>query len=566
MKKTIALLLVLVCVIPMFGGVLKGKVLDESGIPIAFAMVSADEGTRKAKEATTDFDGEYKIHLSGGEHIIKVYFIGYETLTETINVRGKVEKDFVLKPMTAPPMAEAESDPNPSQPTSQPAAQPASQPAKEQNSNNPQVNYNNDKGKVLSTLPLVGPTSGEFYAGHFNGKPIADGKHAPVKNREMNVYWELDTENYVIALTYPCPDGGGHGIINYWGVTFYLGNGQKITSKKNSGWYHASNNVKHEAIYAIPLLDYQSDNITISSINLPEQTGERNWDGYWTKYQDHMLQINYTLPIDVKEAKAYCLFNRAKRASLKDAVAYLKDCTNEDYCQGVKDEIVNKKIQNISDVVYCLDNYPQLKDMLEQKTYWYINSMADCETYLRYYGASAHAGVDDKVFHYVDLSNNAGDCDTYLQYFPNGSHKATVVAQKAEINCYNAAKNGGKAECLAYLKKYPNGRFATEIKNKKEVLVGLEKREAQIKKNSNKSLWKLGNKLCNCTDYGIIMVTLDQWNEDHSSFKGIVTSSPKISYNGDFLLKGNYVWFEPKNWHKCLDDEIETSLKQDKSF
>ena len=113
---------------------------------------------------------------------------------------------------------------------------------------------------------------------------------------------------------------------------------------------------------------------------------------------------------------------------------------------------------------------------------------------------------------------------------------------------------------------YPKGRFTSEIQNKKDGIVKEEHRQAQIKVNSNKGIWKLGNKLCNCTSDGIIMATLDQWNEDQSSFKGIIAASPGGLFQGDLLQKGNQLWFETKDWHKCLDDEVEYALNHDKSL
>ena len=75
----------------------------------------------------------------------------------------------------------------------------------------------------------------------------------------------------------------------------------------------------------------------------------------------------------------------------------------------------------------------------------------------------------------------------------------------------------------------------------------------------------MGNKICHCDSYGITMVTLDQWNEDKSMFKGIVIASPGGLYEGNILQKGNQLWIEPKGWHKCLDSDINYALTNDKS-
>ena len=96
MKKIIVLLLVLVS-IPVFGGVLKGKVVDEDGNPIAFAAISVDWETRREKQAVSDFDGNYRIWLSRGKHEIEVSFVGYEKVKEVIMVKSWTRRDFVLK-------------------------------------------------------------------------------------------------------------------------------------------------------------------------------------------------------------------------------------------------------------------------------------------------------------------------------------------------------------------------------------------------------------------------------------------------------------------------------------
>lgn len=75
----------------------------------------------------------------------------------------------------------------------------------------------------------------------------------------------------------------------------------------------------------------------------------------------------------------------------------------------------------------------------------------------------------------------------------------------------------------------------------------------------------MGNKICHCNTYGVTMVTLDQWNEDKSNFKGIVVASPGGLYEGTILQKGNLLWIEPENWHKCLEDEIQYALNNDRS-
>lgn len=252
-------------------------------------------------------------------------------------------------------------------------------------------------------------------------------------------------------------------------------------------------------------------------------------------YMDEFLIYNRELSLAEVTAlyngqepdKEYLAFKRAKTASLRNSIAYLKNCTNDNYRKGIEDEIVSSKTNNVSDIAYCDENYPKLADRLEDKMFGYINSMSDCESYLKYYSASKRgfsiedkmfgyinsvsdcetylkyystnkrgtaiddkmfglinsvsdcevymkyypsskrmAVVDDKMYQYVNASTDINDCESYLKVFPQGKHKSSVVAQKNEIASYNAAINGGKADCNAYLKKYPQGRFASKIQAK----------------------------------------------------------------------------------------------------
>ncbi|MBR4392302.1 MAG: hypothetical protein IKT08_09400 [Bacteroidales bacterium] len=264
-----------------------------------------------------------------------------------------------------------------------------------------------------------------------------------------------------------------------------------------------------------------------------------------------------------KQKRNECITN----TSLQDAIAYLKNCSNPDYREAVENEVVANKVKDLASATSCLDNYPQLSTKLENKMLGYVNSINDYETFVKYYPTKkASPELDDRLYQLVSQTYEENDLNYYLRVFPDGRHKSEATAEVNEIACYFAAKNGGKAECTTYLTKYPNGQFVSEIKIKKEVLVGMENTLAQIKKNSNKGIWKLGNKLCNCTENGFIMATLDQWNEDHSSFKGIIVASPGGQYKGDILQKGSAIWFDTDNWHICLDMEVDAALKNDKSL
>ena len=510
-----------------------------------------------------------------------------ESQVEDLMLRKKNNIEAYKKLLSSPQLADKKFEEKYSQPNNKPNQNLASnnitnntqsqnltyltQPSKVYNQNKDPLSPSN-KARNYRSLPGVGPVAGEFYVGKFMGSSVP--KSPAITNRDMTMVWEFDFEKGCIAFSTPFPQGGRGKEVANEKMTIALGNGGYITKNGNITarhyYYDAYSNLaagRHLSSSVLYLPDYKEDEIVISWVNLPEQTGKPDRNGYYTIYQDHKHQIDYTLPINVKEAKLYYYFYQAKNASLKDAITYLKDCKIDDYRQIVENEIVNNKISKLSDVIYCNDNYPILSDQLENKMFSYISSMADCHAYLKYYSTSkGGSALDDKVYQYVNASNEVGDCETYLKYFPNGNHKSAVTTQKNEIISYNAARKGGKTECTAYLTMYPKGRFTSEIQNKKDGIVKEEHRQAQIKVNSNKGIWKLGNKLCNCTSDGIIMATLDQWNEDHSSFKGIIAASPGGLFQGDLLQKGNQLWFETKDWHKCLDDEVEYALNHDKSL
>ncbi|MAT54066.1 MAG: TonB-dependent receptor [Saprospirales bacterium] len=74
---------------------LSGTVTDESGQPIIGANIFFPDlktGT------TTDLDGHYEVqHLPAKKMLVQVSYVGYNTLTKTIDIQGAVTMDFVLE-------------------------------------------------------------------------------------------------------------------------------------------------------------------------------------------------------------------------------------------------------------------------------------------------------------------------------------------------------------------------------------------------------------------------------------------------------------------------------------
>ena len=278
----------------------------------------------------------------------------------------------------------------------------------------------------------------------------------------------------------------------------------------------------------------------------------------YVRFRGNRYDINWE--IDLEAIIANHLYKKALNGNVQEEVDYLKVCPYDDHKAALENDIVNNKTKKISDIAVVIEGYPALKDRLKAKMLAMVVSDTDCQTFMKYYAGSPEAGqVDDKLYNLAKESISTSVCDSYLNTFPNGKHATEVRGLKAEIPYYEKARDGGIPECTAYLTKYPNGQFVSKVRPKKQRL-------EQLAANSNKATWKQGNKICHCKyNDDIIMVTLDQWNEDKSAFKGIVVASPGGTYEGNSLKKGNLLWIEPKGWHKCLEDEVSIALANDRS-
>jgi len=97
MKKSILFLLALFTVMLSFSQTssLKGRVLDNNGFALPGATIQASPS---GKAVVTDFNGFYSILNIEGEQTIKVSYIGFETVEESVTVEaGKTSTlDFTL--------------------------------------------------------------------------------------------------------------------------------------------------------------------------------------------------------------------------------------------------------------------------------------------------------------------------------------------------------------------------------------------------------------------------------------------------------------------------------------
>src|SRR5881628_1191040 len=93
--KLLAFLLILPAVVLAQNGVVRGRIADAAGAPLARAMVSA-EGS--GLHATSDDQGRYEIRgLSSGAYLLRVRLLGYQPRTARVVVdQAAVTQDFVL--------------------------------------------------------------------------------------------------------------------------------------------------------------------------------------------------------------------------------------------------------------------------------------------------------------------------------------------------------------------------------------------------------------------------------------------------------------------------------------
>lgn len=161
------------------------------------------------------------------------------------------------------------------------------------------------------------------------------------------------------------------------------------------------------------------------------------------------------------------------------------------------------------------------------------------------------------------LTGFIDECDSYINNFPTGKYINQAKSLKAERIMYKTALNGGIKEYNTYLQTYPAGHYTSEISSLKSNKLYEIDRENKIKYNSNKALWKIGNKLCLESSSGTICGTLLGWNEDKSMFQFKVISGPDTRIEGEQIKPDAIIWITPNtNWHICVPDEIETSISQ----
>jgi len=365
--------------------------------------------------------------------------------------------------------------------------------------------------------------------GQLNGKIKIDdykGTDNDPNTTEFNLTWQCDVNNQ--KINFP---------LNYSRVTMTRGNKIAYIGSFLKVEINYNGNIKvftDDRYVYLDIDENGSDNVKIEKVVLKEMYG---WNGSYYNLKERDVFPNITIDLkpfkeQIKEKK---LFDKTKNGNLNDCFNYFKNSTLLSNKSYVEIAMFNKA-NSISDYLLISTNLPTLKDKCEEKIY------------------------------NLAMQGTSGDCDNYISNYPSGKFVSQVSTYKTERLLYEKCVQGATLDCDNYLKKYPSGKFVSDVNNLKAEKIAAAQRSAKIKQNSNKALWKLGNRVCYCDYKGIIVSSIDQWNEDKSMFKGKIVASPGGLYQGEILKKGNEIWIAPAGWHLCLQDEIDYALQNDKSL
>ncbi|MEL6673000.1 MAG: DUF5686 and carboxypeptidase regulatory-like domain-containing protein [Bacteroidota bacterium] len=73
-----------------------GQVTDDMGQPLAFASVNVDE----ARWGTLNQTNGFSLQLPAGSHVVTISYLGYQSIKDTIFLRGNLTKNYQLTPET----------------------------------------------------------------------------------------------------------------------------------------------------------------------------------------------------------------------------------------------------------------------------------------------------------------------------------------------------------------------------------------------------------------------------------------------------------------------------------
>ena len=133
--------------------------------------------------------------------------------------------------------------------------------------------------------------------------------------------------------------------------------------------------------------------------------------------------------------------------------------------------------------------------------------------------------------------------------------------RKEEIRKYNAVVHYYESfqeqlfwkSCDEYVKDYP-GNHKGAIDTMKAVV---RVRSKLIKERSNIDKWRTGNQVCQITSDGLILGSIEKFNEDRTAIHITINAAPRGSYSGQTLTEGRQVWIQKDmGWHLALTEEI----------
>lgn len=101
---------------------------------------------------------------------------------------------------------------------------------------------------------------------------------------------------------------------------------------------------------------------------------------------------------------------------------------------------------------------------------------------------------------------------------------------------------------------YPEGQYSKKLDS---MVVEMQLRYKLMKERENVKDWRTGYQVCKVTNTGVILGTIEKFNEDRSAVQIRVNAAPAGSYSGQRLTEGEVLWArENEGWHLALTEEI----------
>lgn len=250
------------------------------------------------------------------------------------------------------------------------------------------------------------------------------------------------------------------------------------------------------------------------------------------------------------------------------------DCTKEDFTNTIHIYADNPNRTTTVDFIKVYLNYNSVEEHnahIELRDFNSAKLTNEFDLFLEKHPDSKYENeiiqLKEEYFYRLAISGFIKECETYLSLYPSGKYITEATKLKDERTMYNKALYGNLPEHNAYLTKYPNGTYSSEVLALKTKKIQEIERNKKITVNSNKNLWRIGNKMCMETSLGTICGTLNAWNEDNSMMQIKVISGPDTRLEGQQIQANEIIWVNAdKQWHICLQDEIDASVEMNDKY